>query len=200
MARQERVELRIEGATLERIDKWRSVQPELPNRSEAIRRLISEGLNSTQLYALFAATKLHVYSIAMSHRGKEVVSNAYLYAWKHGIFPHLQSYTEIHAPFSDYFAVSKQMIEELVGYLDKCWRSKEIPNFDDLEDRYGVHEGDGDWNRSLLIDAIRYIRLSDKFADEFWEEFMNNHKHPVEASGMIDDCDDNERLEMLTVG
>ena len=167
MARQERVELRIEGATLERIDKWRSVQPELPNRSEAIRRLISEGLNSTQLYALFAATKLHVYSIAMSHRGKEVVSNAYLYAWKHGIFPHLQSYTEIHAPFSDYFAVSKQMIEELVGYLDKCWRSKEIPNFDDLEDRYGVHEGDGDWNRSLLIDAIRYIRLSDKFADEF---------------------------------
>ena len=37
MVRQERVELRIEGATLERIDKWRSVQPELPNRSEAIR-------------------------------------------------------------------------------------------------------------------------------------------------------------------
>ena len=200
MVRQERVELRIEGTTLERIDKWRSEQPELPNRSEAIRRLISVGLSSTQLQALFAVTKLQVYSIAASDKEKKIVGNAYLYAWKHGIFPHLQTYTEVHAPFSDCFAVSKQMIEELVGYLDKCWMSKDIPNFYDLEDRYSVHAGDGDWDRSRLIDSIRYIRLSDTFAEEFWVEFMREDRHPVEASSMALDCDDHERLQMLTIG
>jgi len=37
------------------------------------------------------------------------------------------------------------MIDELVGYLDKCWMRKEVPNFYDLEDRYSVYTGDGDW-------------------------------------------------------
>jgi metal-responsive CopG/Arc/MetJ family transcriptional regulator len=200
MVRQERVELRLEGTTLEHIDQWRSEQPEFPNRSEAIRRLISEGLNSNQQRALFAITKLQVYSIATSDKEKKVVSNAYLYAWKHGIFPHLQTHTNVHAPFDDCFAVSKQMIEELVGYLNKCWMKKEVTNFYDLEDRYGVYIGDGDWDRSLLIDAIRYIRLSNTFTEEFWVEFMRGHNHPSEASSMVDDCDDDERLAMLAIG
>ena len=101
MVRQERIELRIEGTTLEYIDKWRSEQPELPNRSEAIRRLISEGLNSNQLRALFAVAKLQIYTIAASDKKKKVISDAYLYAWKHGIFPHLQTHTNVHAHFDE---------------------------------------------------------------------------------------------------
>ena len=64
MMRQERIELRIEATAIERIDKWRAEQPELPSRSEAIRRLVSTGLSTTQLPTNFATTKLIVYSIA----------------------------------------------------------------------------------------------------------------------------------------
>ena len=148
----------------------------------------------------FATTKLIVYSIAMHDSEKKMISNAYLYAWKRGVFPYLQTHAEFHVPFSDCFAVSKQMIEELVGFLDKCWVSQKIPSFYELEDRYNVHAGDGDWDRSQLIDSIRYIFLSNTFADEFWVKFMSGHKHPVEASYISEDCDDDERLEMLTIG
>jgi uncharacterized protein len=40
----ERFEMRLEEQTLRHIDAWRSQQPELPSRAEAIRRLIDIGL------------------------------------------------------------------------------------------------------------------------------------------------------------
>lgn len=40
----ERIELRLESETVERIDDWRSRQDDLPTRSEALRRLIEGGL------------------------------------------------------------------------------------------------------------------------------------------------------------
>ena len=33
---------------LERVDQWRRKQPDLPNRSEAIRRLVEAGIRSTK--------------------------------------------------------------------------------------------------------------------------------------------------------
>lgn len=35
-------------AEVQAIDAWRRVQPDLPNRSEALRRLIAAGLNSKE--------------------------------------------------------------------------------------------------------------------------------------------------------
>ena len=40
----ERVELRLDAETLERIDKWRLRQADTPSRSEALRRLVEGGL------------------------------------------------------------------------------------------------------------------------------------------------------------
>lgn len=45
-AKTERVELRLDEETIERIDQWRQGQGDLPNRSEAIRRLIEGGLDN----------------------------------------------------------------------------------------------------------------------------------------------------------
>jgi hypothetical protein len=42
----ERFEMRAAPELLSRIDEWRRVQPDLPNRSQAIRRLIETGLKS----------------------------------------------------------------------------------------------------------------------------------------------------------
>ena len=40
----ERFEMRLDRATLERLDGWRASQPELPSRAEAVRRLVHAGL------------------------------------------------------------------------------------------------------------------------------------------------------------
>lgn len=41
----ERFELRLSGDLLTRIDEWRRKQPDLPTRSEAIRRLVEMSLD-----------------------------------------------------------------------------------------------------------------------------------------------------------
>ncbi len=46
-SKSERVELRLDETTLERVDDWRARQNDLPTRSEAIRRLIDLGLGHT---------------------------------------------------------------------------------------------------------------------------------------------------------
>jgi hypothetical protein len=43
----ERFEMRAPSDLLRSVDDWRRHQPDLPNRSEAIRRLIEVGLNAT---------------------------------------------------------------------------------------------------------------------------------------------------------
>jgi uncharacterized protein YfbU (UPF0304 family) len=40
----ERFEMRLEASTLEKVDRWRSAQADLPSRAEAIRRLVDQGL------------------------------------------------------------------------------------------------------------------------------------------------------------
>jgi hypothetical protein len=42
----ERFEMRLDPAAVERIDAWRREQPDLPSRTEAIRRLIELGLGA----------------------------------------------------------------------------------------------------------------------------------------------------------
>ncbi|MCU1229554.1 MAG: hypothetical protein JWO97_2438, partial [Acidobacteria bacterium] len=46
-SRTERFELRVDEETLERIDRWRRVQDDVPSRAEATRRLIELGLASS---------------------------------------------------------------------------------------------------------------------------------------------------------
>ena len=42
--RTERFEMRLDRATIEKLDRWRASQPELPSRAEAVRRLVHAGL------------------------------------------------------------------------------------------------------------------------------------------------------------
>ena len=42
----ERFEMRLDPVAVERIDAWRREQPDLPSRTEAIRRLVELGLGA----------------------------------------------------------------------------------------------------------------------------------------------------------
>ncbi len=41
-----RLEMRIPTSLVEEVDRWRGVQPGVPGRSEAVRRLVEKGLNA----------------------------------------------------------------------------------------------------------------------------------------------------------
>lgn len=43
----ERFEMRLDPEMIERIDRWRREQPDLPGRAEAIRRLVDKALPDT---------------------------------------------------------------------------------------------------------------------------------------------------------
>jgi uncharacterized protein YfbU (UPF0304 family) len=47
ISKTERFEMRLDQATLVRLDKWRSGQDDLPSRAEAVRRLVDAGLSSS---------------------------------------------------------------------------------------------------------------------------------------------------------
>jgi hypothetical protein len=42
----DRLEMRVDDAFLKRVDDWRRTEPDIPSRSEAIRRLVEFGLAS----------------------------------------------------------------------------------------------------------------------------------------------------------
>ena len=67
--------------------------------------------------------------------------------------------------------------KELVDYLDKQLRAKEVPTYYQIEDQY---RGNGRWGRGELIAACRYMWFhQSKFDDELWKRLMENH--PLEA-------------------
>jgi metal-responsive CopG/Arc/MetJ family transcriptional regulator len=44
----ERLDMRVPPGFLAKVDQWRRRQPDLPNRSEAIRRLVEAGIAATK--------------------------------------------------------------------------------------------------------------------------------------------------------
>lgn len=52
-AKTERFEMRLEPGALDRVDAWRSQQPDLPSRAEAMRRLMESGLGASERQPLW---------------------------------------------------------------------------------------------------------------------------------------------------
>jgi metal-responsive CopG/Arc/MetJ family transcriptional regulator len=44
----ERFDMKVPPGFLERLDQWRRKQPDLPNRSEAVRRLVETGIAASK--------------------------------------------------------------------------------------------------------------------------------------------------------
>ena len=70
----ERFEMRLDRATIERLDKWRARQPELPSRAEAVRRLMHTGLAVSADDELIPSLseKLILYMLCDVARGQDV--------------------------------------------------------------------------------------------------------------------------------
>jgi hypothetical protein len=178
------MELRLEPAIIEKVDSWRSEQPGLPGRSEAIRRLIEAGIGTSAAGQAYTAVKLQIVTTALTPGLGNKVSDAYLYAWSHDVYPLMHDSVDWHKPFASCFSVSSEMVDELSRLLDDGWQKKKIPSFYKLEDYYDVRLGNTEWSRSSLMRACRYMYLADAFDQNFWKGVLKKTEHPLEAGSM----------------
>lgn len=185
----ERLELRLEPEIITKVDDWRREQADNPSRSEAMRRLIETGLETSTTRQNYLSMKFQIMTAALTKGPGQFISDAYLYAWEADVYP-FDSRAKWHAPFETSFLVTKEMIAELSEYLDGRWhRKQKIPTFYELEDRYGVRHGRTAWDRHALIVALRYMWLCNHFDKRFWDALMAPMEHPSEASGVTREFD-----------
>lgn len=180
----ERVELRLDSTVFEKIDDWRSKEADLPNRSEAIRRLVQKGLSASDRQS-FTSVKLQIMLAAKLPDSGHYLSDAFIFAFAHDVYPAFNFDHELWAePFAPCFSVSKEMITSLGNYLEDFSVRKQKITFYQLEKAYRSK----DWDRDKLINACRYMYLNEMFA-ELWSTILTPSEHPVEAGIITKELD-----------
>lgn len=175
----ERVELRLDSHVFDKIDEWRSKEADLPNRSEAIRRLIQKGLTASDRQA-YVGIKLQIMLAAKSPGSENYLSDAFVFAFIYDVYPAFCTGHESWAePFEPCFEVSKEMIVDLHSYLEDQWKRNQKLTFNELEKAYRSKE----WNRDKLIYACRYMFLNEMFLDQ-WESLLLEGEYPPKAKSI----------------
>ncbi|UVF22792.1 hypothetical protein HPT29_027630 (plasmid) [Microvirga terrae] len=186
-AKSERFELRVEADLMNRIDQWRSAQADLPSRAEAIRRLTTIGLSTQTTRQSFMAMKFQIIVAALTNGPGVRLDDAYVFAWDRDVYPYFHEGTPWHKPFRNDFAVTNDLMHELLVYLDRKWRDGTVPlTFYELESTFGVGGRGSGWDRLALIGACRYAYLSGAFDQNFWHQLVAPAEHPTEASEITD--------------
>src|ERR1700757_2111975 len=101
----ERFELRLDSEALERIDEWRADRPDLPSRSEAMRRLVEIGLGRPEDEQLFQIARFNLLAAAKTNGPAQALSYAYIYAWQNSVYPLFHESSGLHQPFVAQFTV-----------------------------------------------------------------------------------------------
>ncbi|MEO7240416.1 MAG: tyrosine--tRNA ligase [Sphingomicrobium sp.] len=138
-----------------------------------------EDFMSNQINAIYENHRDHLLTAFIDHPDR--FSSAYAYALFYRIAPifHESSSREVHDgdPFEKAYWVSSSFITNLLKHIDDLWLNKDFDGleFYKLEENFGGYKT----NRSELIHALEYIRISDRFDDEVWRSISTNA--PVEA-------------------
>jgi len=181
----ERFELRLDKVTLDRIDTWRSEQPDMPSRAEAVRRLVSRSLNADNGRRMYEMARFQVLTAALSPGVEDRLPESYVFAWDYEVYPFSDAGAHLHVPFEPYFRVGKEKFEELSKFLDDRWLDTKVPTFYELEAHFETHLGRSGWDRGMLISTCRYMYLNDLFDAGFWKVLLTPGKHPTEASAIL---------------
>jgi len=147
-----------------------------------------EGVSMSEqrlMQAMFNQQRLQIMSLGVHH---DEYDDGYLYAWESGVYPWFNdtdgSVNQMpHECYPEFFKVSKEVVQNVLNYLDEKDLAGEVPTFYQLEDHFG-----GKWNeesgRMALLGICRYAFLSDRFGKEFYDKLLTPMQHPSEASSM----------------
>jgi hypothetical protein len=86
---------------------------------------------------------------------------------------------ELAQPFSSSFSVTSEMLSQLGFFIEQAWMKRKSRTFYEIEKEF-----DGDpWNRAKLINACRYMFLSERFSG-VWEDCLKDGDCPIEAKSI----------------
>ncbi|THB70077.1 MAG: hypothetical protein D6B28_10165 [Gammaproteobacteria bacterium] len=138
---------------------------------------------------LFSMQKFEILSQFANTSEEKRLSAPYVYAWEKGVFPILDEIAPWHLPFAELFLVKKEMIQELIAFLQERYDKGIKLSFYEVEEHYGIKVahivGDKGWSRFMLAHACRYLCLHKKFDEEFWAEMVDCAKCPIETKCII---------------
>ena len=138
---------------------------------------------------LFSMQKFQILSHFTNQCEEISLSAPYVYAWEKEVFPILDEIAPWHLPFTSRFPVKKEMIQELIEYLQERFDKGISLSFYELEEHYGIKVahiiGEKGWSRFMLAHACRYLCLHKKFSEEFWAEMVDSAKGPIETKCII---------------
>lgn len=181
MSATERIEMRLPSDLLEKIDEWRGRQTDVPNRSEAIRRLAAEGMSNNQAKQLFEIARLQIKLAAANPATARRLPLSYVYAWDWRLYPMQDDIDGMAKSFESCFDIDEAQVYELARFLDDRWLGKRPITFYELEDHFEAR-GRGDrWDRVKLIGVCRYFFLKNLFDQGFWDQLLAPMEHPCEA-------------------
>lgn len=196
MMEDQRIEMRLSGFLLERIDQWSDSQG-WGSRSRAIRELLELALADQSSSALFQLMRFQVLSFALTKEGQGRLTSAYLFAWQRGVFPVYDNVADWHLPFEAHFTVRKRDIEALTATYADWWDAGVEKSFYDVEDHFRLSYGNPNWDRSKLIVASRYLNLSGSFDQKFWSSLLRPTEYPTEAATISRGFDPKEDVYLM---
>lgn len=124
--------------------------------------------------------------LGLFNTGNTTLDSAYLFAWSRRVYPLFHT-SVLHEGFEEFFYPTQEMIKALADSLDKAFMSGEAPpTVYDLEDKLHVRYSN-DWDRSNLIDALRYMSLCPgRFSTDFWAAMTRDAGAPAEANSFYE--------------
>ncbi|MFT4079140.1 hypothetical protein [Rhodomicrobium sp.] len=114
----------------------------------------------------------------------ENFSDALAFAYFYRVAPVLHENVEREIyeadPFEDVYAVKTCFVEEVLKYIDKCWRDARLSDieFYKLEEKFGGYKT----NRIELLHILEYLRIAGRFDTEVWSAIESNA--PAEANSI----------------
>lgn len=190
MSKSERVELRLPFDLLEQIDEWRGGQSDVPNRSEAVRRLAAAGLSGNHAQQLFEIARLQIKLAAANPAIASQLPPSYVYAWVWRLYPVNNDIDGIAKSFESCFDICAEQVCELLQFLDDRWLEQSPITFYELERHFDARGRGVRWDRSKLISVCRYFFLNQYFDNEFWMHLLARMEHPSEAASITRPVDE----------
>lgn len=141
---------------------------------------------------LFNIQKLEILKAKCNLQTKNVISDAYAYAWSVGVYPLYDNF-DYNVDLKEYFTITEEKTSFVLNYLDNEWQNKNYYTFYELEDYFDVL-GSGKYSRNDLISILRYAYLHKKFDKTFWDKLFSESDNPCEAESIISPFDPSDLL------
>ena len=143
----------------------------------------------------FQIARFNLLTVALDPAKRDLLPDSYVFAWYQSLYP-VFSDNPLHGVFSEDFAVTKVMMNDLTAKLQSAWDGGRSISFYEIEDDV---DG-GDWDRPGLVSAVRYVYLASveerRFDQKLFESLIADSGAPMEANSFMRPFERSEEIHL----